>query len=171
MKHRIISPKVNAVLDRTNTSVRKASMITASVLNTAGIPASTVSLSKSSIHRRRQKQRLKSAQEIRQGFSTTKSVVHWDGKLLPDTDESTQLVNNGPGYYSIAKKNNFPCRKFRPPQSFESFLPMALTMGQNRKYTSIHTKHEIYSAVTSSSISKLRCTSHSRSDWNNCPLY
>ena len=45
-KQRIISPKVNAVLDRTNTSVRKASMITASVLNKAGVPASTVSLSK-----------------------------------------------------------------------------------------------------------------------------
>ena len=83
-------------------------MITASVLNTAGIPASTVSLSKSSIHRQRQKQRQKSAQEIRHGFSTTKSVVHWDGKLLPDTDESTQLVNNRPGYYSIAKKKTFP---------------------------------------------------------------
>ena len=67
-------------------------MITASVLNTAGVPASTVSLSKSSIHRQRQKQRQKSAQEIRQGFSSTKYVVHWDGKLLPDTDESTQLV-------------------------------------------------------------------------------
>ena len=92
-KQRIISPKVNAVLDRTNTSVRKASMITASVLNKAGVPASTVSLSKSSIHRQRQKQRHKSAKEIRQGFSSTKSVVHWDGKLLPDTDESTQLVD------------------------------------------------------------------------------
>ena len=92
-KQRIISPKVNAVLDRTNTSVRKASMIAASVLNTAGVPSSTVSLLKSTIHRQRQKQRQKSAQEIRQGFSSTKSVVHWDGKLLPDTDESTQLVD------------------------------------------------------------------------------
>ena len=35
-KQRIISPKVSAVLDRTNTSVRKASMITASVLNKLG---------------------------------------------------------------------------------------------------------------------------------------
>ena len=92
-KQRIISPKVNAVLDRTNTSVRKASMIAASVLNTAGVPSSTVSLSKSTIHHQRQKQRQKSAQKIRQGFSSTKSVVHWDGKLLPDTDESTQLVD------------------------------------------------------------------------------
>ena len=68
-------------------------MIAASVLNTAGVPSGTVSLSKSTIHRQRQKQRQKSAQEIRQGFSSTKSVVHWDGKLLPDTDESTQLVD------------------------------------------------------------------------------
>ena len=92
-KQRIISPKVSAVLDRTNTSVRKASMITASVLNKVGVPANTVSLSKSSIHRQRQKQRYKSAKDNRQGFSSTKSVVHWDGKLLPDTDESTQLVD------------------------------------------------------------------------------
>ena len=68
-------------------------MITSSVLNTAGVPASTVSLSKSTIHSQRRKQRQKSAQEIRQGFSSTKSVVHWDGKLLPDTDESIQLVD------------------------------------------------------------------------------
>ncbi|KAI6658846.1 hypothetical protein LOD99_15171 [Oopsacas minuta] len=68
-------------------------MIAESVLNTAGVPSSTVSLSKSTIHRQRQKQRQKSAQEIRQGFSSTKSVVHWDGKLLPDTDESTQLID------------------------------------------------------------------------------
>ena len=68
-------------------------MIAASVLNTAGVTSSTVSLSKSTIHRQRQKQRQKSAQEIRQGFSSTKSVVHWDGKLLPDTDEISQLVD------------------------------------------------------------------------------
>ena len=67
-------------------------MITASVLSTAGVPVSTVSLSKSSIHRQRQKQRQTSAKEMRQGFCSTKYVVHWDGKLLPDTDESTQLV-------------------------------------------------------------------------------
>ena len=91
-KQLIISPKINAVIDRTNTSVRKASMITASVLNTAGVPASTVSLSKSSIHHQRQKQRQKSAAEIRQGFSSTKSIEYWDGKLLLDTNESTQLV-------------------------------------------------------------------------------
>ena len=58
-KQRIISPKVNAVLDRTNTSVRKASMIAACVLNTAGVPSRTLSLSKSTIHRQRQKQRQK----------------------------------------------------------------------------------------------------------------
>ena len=67
-------------------------MITASVLNKAGVPASTVSLSKSTIHRQRQKQRQKSAQEIRHVFSSTKSAVHWDGKLLSDTDESTKSV-------------------------------------------------------------------------------
>ena len=56
-KQRILISKVNAVLDRTNASVRKASMIAASVLNEAGVPGSTVTLSKSTIHRHRQKQR------------------------------------------------------------------------------------------------------------------
>ena len=92
-KQQIISPRVNATLDRTNTSVRKASMIVASVLNKAGVPASTVTLSKSTIHRHRQQQRRKSSQQIRQSFCSKKSVVHWDGKLLVDTDESTQLVD------------------------------------------------------------------------------
>ena len=59
----IISPKVNAVLDRTNTSVRKPSMIAASVFNTGRVPSSTVSQSKSTINRQRQKQRQKSAQD------------------------------------------------------------------------------------------------------------
>ena len=45
-KHRIISSKVNAVLDRTNTSVRKASMVAASVLNALSVLTSTFTLTK-----------------------------------------------------------------------------------------------------------------------------
>ena len=63
-------------------------MIAASVLNEAGVPASIVTLSKSTIHRHshRQNQRQRSAHHIRQGFYFMKSVVHWDGKLLVDID-------------------------------------------------------------------------------------
>ena len=38
----------------------------------------------------RQKKQL---QKLAQGFFSTKSVVLWDGKLLPDTEETTQLVD------------------------------------------------------------------------------
>ena len=72
---------------------RKASMIAASVLNTAGVPTSTVSLSKGTIHRHRQKQRRNSAQQIHRGISCKKYVVHWDGELLANTDESSQFVD------------------------------------------------------------------------------
>ena len=68
---RIISQSVCDTLDRTNTSVRQASMITASVLNESDVPASYFALSKSSIHRQRKQKREASAREICQIFSLT----------------------------------------------------------------------------------------------------
>ena len=50
-RKRIISESVTAVLDRTNTSIRKSTMIIASVLNEAGCSSSSAVLSKSTIHR------------------------------------------------------------------------------------------------------------------------
>ena len=74
-KQRIISPRVITALDRTNTSVRKASMIAASVLNEAGVHASTVTLSKSTIHLDIQQQRQKTAQQIRQ-ISAVRNLLY-----------------------------------------------------------------------------------------------
>ena len=79
----IISPNVAATLDRTNTSVRKSSMIIASVINCAGSTPSGV-MSKSTIHRQRKSARQQIAQSIKEQFQPVKGVVHWDGKLLPD---------------------------------------------------------------------------------------
>ena len=55
-KQQIIRSKVNAILDRTNTNVRKASMLAASVFNEVVVPTSTVTQSKSTIHCHRRKQ-------------------------------------------------------------------------------------------------------------------
>ncbi|CAH0562945.1 unnamed protein product [Brassicogethes aeneus] len=82
-RKRIISSKVSAVLDRTNTSIRKSTMILASVINEAGCSTSSAVLSKSTVHRR-QKRRREAAQIIKDNYQATKSVVHWDGKLLAD---------------------------------------------------------------------------------------
>ena len=64
-RKRILSTKVCSVLDRTNTSVRKGTMIMASVVNEAGASTSSTVLSKSTVHRRRQKQREKTATAIK----------------------------------------------------------------------------------------------------------
>ena len=80
----VISPTVSAVLDRTNTSIRKSAMSLASVVNEAGSSTSSVVLSRSTVHRQRQLFRQESADKIKASYCPVKSIVHWDGKLLPD---------------------------------------------------------------------------------------
>ena len=87
-RQHIISPTVSAVLDRTNTSIRKSAMILASVVNEAGPSTSSVVLSRSTVHRRRQLFRKESADKIKANYCPAKSTVHWDGKLLPDVTGS-----------------------------------------------------------------------------------
>ena len=83
MSDSVLTDKVAATLDRTNTSVRKSTMIMASVINAAGENVKSLPLSKSTVHRHRQHIRQLSASYIKQNFQPTKSVVHWDGKLIP----------------------------------------------------------------------------------------
>lgn len=88
-----LSASVAAALDRTNTSVRKATMLVASVQNVAG--SSSANISRSSLHRHRLRRRKELATAIHVSYKTSKSVVHWDGKLLPDCAgpaSSTALV-------------------------------------------------------------------------------
>jgi len=89
----LVSEKVSAVLDRTNTSIRTSTMILASVVNEAGCSTSAAVLSKSTVHRHRQRCRRRAAEQIKENFVAGKSVVHWDGKLLPDVtgDDSGQV--------------------------------------------------------------------------------
>jgi hypothetical protein len=93
----VVSKQVAAVLDRTNTSVRRSTMILASAINEAGCSTSAAILSKSTVHRLRKQHRVMAAQEIRKNYHPTKSVVHWDGKLLPDvTGVDTNHVDRLP---------------------------------------------------------------------------
>lgn len=80
----IISPKIASVLDRTNTSIRKSTMILASAVNEAGPSTRSIVLSKSTVHRHRQRRRQEAAKNIMDTYQPFNSVVHWDGKLLPD---------------------------------------------------------------------------------------
>jgi len=56
-------------------------MILPSVINDSGCSTSSSVLSKSTVHRVRQKCRREAAENIKEA---SESVVHWDGKLLPD---------------------------------------------------------------------------------------
>lgn len=84
---RILSPHISNVLDRTNSSIRKSTAIIASVINEAGCSTSATVLSKSTVHRQRQKIRQEIAEGIQERYQVNKSVVHWDSKLLPDTND------------------------------------------------------------------------------------
>ena len=93
----VITQKVSAILDRTNTSIRTSTMIVASLLNGIGCPTSSAVLSKSTVHRQRQRLRSKASKKIKDDFQTCKSVVHWDSKLLPDiTGVDTDKVDRLP---------------------------------------------------------------------------
>ena len=59
-------------------------MIIASVVNEAGCSTSSAVLSKSTVHRQRQRLRREVAEKVKDDFNASKSVVHWDGKLMRD---------------------------------------------------------------------------------------
>lgn len=90
-----MSSKVSATLDRTGTSTRKSAMIMATVMNVLGTDSSLVP-SKSTIHRHRQQNRITIAESIKKSYDVTKSVVHWDGKLIPDVSGSDALIDRLP---------------------------------------------------------------------------
>ena len=84
-RKRILSPSVCAVLDRTNTSVQKGTMVMASVINRAGSSTSSTVLSKSTIHRKRQRQREITGTAIKENYVPATCIVHWNSKLMPES--------------------------------------------------------------------------------------
>ena len=72
-------------------------MILASAFNEAGVPTSDTVFSKSTMHRHRKLRRQQAAARIKEDYIPSKSIVHWDGKLLPDvTGEATNNVDRLP---------------------------------------------------------------------------
>lgn len=74
----VLSTKLADTLDRTNTSVRSATMILASLMNKAGLTGETYSPlslpSKRTVHRHRQNIRKEAADQIKQCYEASKSV-------------------------------------------------------------------------------------------------
>ena len=87
-KVNVITPNVCASLDRTNISSRKGMHQIASTCQGLGLSADEVTLSASTIRRRRIAHRKSCAEEIKRKFTETVGTkpltLHWDGKLLPD---------------------------------------------------------------------------------------
>ena len=75
--------------------MRKATFIIASVLNEAGGGICSTIISKSTLHTRRQLLRAIRSDRIHKNYSAVRSVVHWDGKLLPD------IVGSGSSTLSV----------------------------------------------------------------------
>ena len=109
-KHRrtdFISQKVAAVLDRTNTSICTSTMIMASLVNEVGGSTSSAVLSKSTVHRQQQRMRSEAAEQIKDEFHASKSVVHWGDMLLPDmTGVDTKKVDRLPVMISSLADGN-----------------------------------------------------------------
>jgi hypothetical protein len=72
-------------------------MIMASLVNEVDCSTTAAVLSKSTVHRQRQLMHQEAAKEIKDNCQASKSVVHWDGKLLPDmTGVDTNKVDRLP---------------------------------------------------------------------------
>jgi hypothetical protein len=81
----ILTPSVLSSLDRTKTSDRYAVQIIAPVIQATGHNIEHFSISRSSIRRYRQKNRLEFSLKLKSEFNPQKPLVlHWDGKLMQD---------------------------------------------------------------------------------------
>jgi hypothetical protein len=84
-KVNIVSHEVASALDRTKLSDRKATFLLAATAQSLGHNIDELNISRSSIRRRREMVRMDHAQNVKEQFKGSASlVVHWDGKLLPD---------------------------------------------------------------------------------------
>ena len=82
MGEELLTPSLAASLDRNKISDRAALMINVETLDHN---ITSLTLTRSSIRRRRQQHREDTALQIKINFFTDKAlVVHWDGKLLKD---------------------------------------------------------------------------------------
>lgn len=85
----LITPKVVAVLDRCQLSVRDSVYIIQAILEALDLRCDEFSINKSSIQRIRTQMRKSRAETIKSDFKNNVPdvvTVHWDGKLLPGLD-------------------------------------------------------------------------------------
>ena len=81
-----MTPELTSLLDRTKMPNREAVFTIAATAKILGHDINDLTLSVSTIHRPRKENRKKLAEKDKQEFNVDKPlVVHWDGKLLPDT--------------------------------------------------------------------------------------
>ncbi|ESO00433.1 hypothetical protein HELRODRAFT_175856 [Helobdella robusta] len=81
------SPDVASALDRINLSDRKFTVLAAAIAQASGQDIRDTSLSRSTVHRKRQQHRSTIDSSIRQQFQDRDRnplLVHWDGKIMND---------------------------------------------------------------------------------------
>ncbi|KAG7160455.1 hypothetical protein Hamer_G001712 [Homarus americanus] len=126
----IMSPVLAKALDRTKISDRDAVHLIAAAAQTLGHNVEDIAVNRKTIRQSRMKLRVQSFKSAKEQFilnldPTIPLVVHWDGKLLPETaggketydrlpiivsyEENEQLLNvsklpNGTGYCKAQKK-------------------------------------------------------------------
>ncbi|ESO02774.1 hypothetical protein HELRODRAFT_174188 [Helobdella robusta] len=85
------SPDVASALDRINLSERKFTVLAAAIAQASGQDIRDTSLSRSTVHRKRQQHRSTIDSSIRQQFQDRDRnplLVHWDGKIMNDDPHS-----------------------------------------------------------------------------------
>ena len=90
----VIDVNLAATWDRERISVRKAAMTFAATAPCLGLESSDVP-SKSTVHRRRKDSRAQAGLQFREQMAGLPPglVLHWDGKLLPDTSGGSDTVD------------------------------------------------------------------------------
>lgn len=92
LENTLSSPDVSSALDRINLSDRKFTILAAAIAKANSEDLSTVALSRQTIRRKRSAHRSQIDSCIRDEFQRSHKpplVVHWDGKLMKDTTNSS----------------------------------------------------------------------------------
>lgn len=103
----LITPKVVAVLDRCQLSIRDSVYIIQAILEALDLRCDEYSINKSSIQRIRTQMRKSRAETIKTDFKNNVPnvvTIHWDGKLLPGLDVRSRKEERLPIVISYSDK-------------------------------------------------------------------
>src|SRR5206468_1551007 len=94
IKKTVLTRDVTRVLDTVNMSDRNATFVIAATVNALGHDLNSTSPSRSTVRRSRMINREIVAKEDKATFNITSPVLlHWDGKLLPNTVNGKEKVD------------------------------------------------------------------------------